>query len=65
MGQREADPAIAALILCLESVFGVLAGAVLLHETMTTREIMGCVIMFAAVVISNLPEKKKPEIEQA
>ncbi|MBQ7703025.1 MAG: DMT family transporter [Firmicutes bacterium] len=60
LGQREADPAIAALILCLESVFGVLAGVVLLHETMTMREILGCIIMFAAVVISNLPEKKKP-----
>lgn len=59
LGQREADPAIAALILCLESVFGVLAGMVLLHETMTTREILGCVIMFAAVIISNLPEKPK------
>ena len=61
LGQREADPTIAALILCLESVFGVLAGAILLHETMTMREILGCVIMFAAVVISNLPEKKAPE----
>ena len=61
LGQREADPTIAALILCLESVFGVLAGAILLHETMTMREILGCVIMFAAVVISNLPEKKAAE----
>ena len=61
LGQREATPTIAALILCLESVFGVLAGAVLLHETMSMREILGCVIMFAAVVISNLPEKKAPE----
>lgn len=61
LGQKEADPTIAALILCLESVFGVLAGAILLHETMTMREILGCVIMFAAVVISNLPEKKAPE----
>ena len=65
LGQREADPAIAALILCLESVFGVLAGAVLLHETMTGREILGCVIMFAAVIISNLPEKKKLPEETA
>ena len=61
LGQREADPTIAALILCLESVFGVLAGAILLHETMTMREILGCVIMFAAVVISNLPEKSNKE----
>jgi drug/metabolite transporter (DMT)-like permease len=61
LGQKEATPTIAALILCLESVFGVLAGAVILGETMTMREIFGCIIMFAAVVISNLPEKKAPE----
>ena len=65
LGQREASPTIAALILCLESVFGVLAGAVLLHETMSMREILGCIIMFAAVIISNLPEKKTPSAEAA
>ena len=59
LGQKEATPTIAALILCLESVFGVLAGAVILGETMTMREILGCIIMFAAVVISNLPEKSE------
>ncbi len=61
LGQKEATPTIAALILCLESVFGVLAGAVILGETMTMREILGCIIMFAAVVISNLPEKSDKE----
>ena len=61
LGQKEATPTIAALILCLESVFGVLAGAVILGETMTMREIFGCIIMFAAVVISNLPEKNSGE----
>ena len=61
LGQKEATPTIAALILCLESVFGVLAGAVILGETMTMREICGCIIMFAAVVISNLPEKSNKE----
>ncbi|MBR2748535.1 MAG: DMT family transporter [Firmicutes bacterium] len=61
LGQKEATPTIAALILCLESVFGVLAGAVILGETMTMREILGCIIMFAAVVISNLPEKSSGE----
>ena len=59
LGQKEATPTIAALILCLESVFGVLAGAVIRGETMTMREILGCIIMFAAVVISNLPEKSE------
>ena len=61
LGQKEATPTIAALILCLESVVGVLAGAVILGETMTMREIFGCIIMFAAVVISNLPEKSNKE----
>lgn len=68
LGQKEATPTIAALILCLESVFGVLAGAVILHESMSMREILGCVIMFAAVVISNLPEKPQktePALEDA
>lgn len=59
LGQKYADPSIAALILCLESVFGVLAGAVVLHEVMSLREIMGCAIMFVAVILSNLPEKKE------
>ncbi len=58
LGQKYADPSIAALILCLESVFGALAGAVLLHEVMSFREIMGCVIMFIAVILSNLPERR-------
>jgi drug/metabolite transporter (DMT)-like permease len=58
LGQREADPTIAALILCLESVFGVLAGAILLHETMTTWEMMGCGLVFAAVILSQIPTKK-------
>ncbi len=59
LGQKYADPSLAALILCLESVFGALAGAVVLHEVMTFREIMGCVIMFVAVILANLPEKKE------
>ena len=61
VAQADVDPTIASMLLCLESVFGVLAGAVILGETMTMREIFGCIIMFAAVVISNLPEKSDKE----
>ena len=45
----------------LESVFSVLAGMVLLHETMTGREILGCVLVFAAVIFAqlNLGEQEK------
>ena len=57
VAQADADPTAASLILCLESVFAVISGAVLLHESMSPRELMGCVVIFAAVIISNLPEK--------
>ena len=61
LGQRDAEPAVASLILCLESVFGALSGAIFLKEVMTPRELIGCAVLFAAVIISNLPEKKKEE----
>lgn len=58
VAQADADPTAASLILCLESVFAVISGAILLHESMSPRELMGCAVIFAAVIISNLPEKK-------
>ena len=51
----------ASLIMSLESAFAVVCGALLLHESMTPRELSGCVIIFAAVIISQIPEKKKKE----
>lgn len=59
VAQRHAEPTVASLIMSLESVFAVISGAFLLHETMSPRELSGCVIIFAAVIISQLPEKKK------
>ena len=56
LGQKETEPAIASMILCLESVFALIAGMVLLGEVMSLREIAGCVIMFAALFVANLPE---------
>ena len=56
LGQKETEPAIASMILCLESVFALIAGMVLLGEIMSLREIIGCVIMFAAIFVANLPE---------
>lgn len=54
VGQRDADPTIAPIILSLESVFGVVGGAIILRETMSLREYLGCAIVFAAVVLSQL-----------
>lgn len=58
VAQRDAEPTMASLLMSLESVFGVLFGALLLHEVMSGREILGCCTIFAAVIISNLPEKE-------
>ena len=51
IAQKYTDPAVASLLMSLESVFAVIAGALLLGERMSGREIMGCAIMFAAIVL--------------
>lgn len=59
VGQKRVAPSAAALLMSLESVFAALFGWLLLHETMTGAEVLGCVLVFAAVVMSQLPEKKE------
>ena len=60
-GQKYTDPTVASLLMSLESVFAVLAGALLLQERMSARELSGCVIMFLAIVLVQLPGRKKAE----
>lgn len=57
IGQQTTDPTIASLLLSLESVFSVISGMLFLGERMTGRELFGCVLMFVAVVLTQLPEK--------
>ncbi len=59
IGQKHTNPAIASLLMCLESVFAVLAGWMLLGDSLEVREYIGCAVMFAAIILTNLPEKKK------
>ncbi|MBR6442897.1 MAG: DMT family transporter [Clostridia bacterium] len=54
IGQRDTDPTVASLLMCLEAVFAVLTGAVLLGEKMTAREAAGCILMFTAVILAQL-----------
>ena len=54
LGQRDTNPTLASLIMCLESVFSVLSGTLVLGERMSVREALGCVIMFSAVILSQL-----------
>lgn len=59
LGQRDMDPTIASLILSLESVISMLAGWLLLGQALSGRELLGCVIVFAAIILAQLPDKKK------
>lgn len=57
LGQKDLDPTAASLIMSLESVFAVVFGALILKETMTGWEILGCVLVFSAVILSQIPVK--------
>lgn len=57
-GQEKVEPSVAALILSMEAVLGLIGGVIFLHETMTGREMLGCAIVFLAILLSQLPEKK-------
>ena len=59
VGQKGVHPAIASLILSLESCFSVLTGWIVLGSKLNARELCGCLIMFAAIILTQLPEQKK------
>ena len=59
IGQRETDPSLASLILSLETVFSLLAGWIFFREVLSIPEYIGCGLMFAAIVISQLPDGNK------
>lgn len=56
IGQKRLEPTTASLIMSLESAFAVLGGWLILHETMTPWEMTGCVLVFGAVILSQMPE---------
>lgn len=57
IGQKNMNPTTASLILSLESCISVLAGWIILHQKLTARELGGCVLMFIAILLAQLPEK--------
>ena len=60
IGQRGMNPTVASLIMSMESVISVLAGWVLLGQALTARELFGCALMFAAIVLAQLPDRAAP-----
>ena len=59
VGQRFTDPTVASLLMSLESVFAAIGGALVLGERMRPRELAGCAVMFAAIVLVQLPASRK------
>ena len=61
LAQKDSNPTVVTILLSLESVFAVIAGAIVLHQQMTAREYIGCVVMFVAVILAQIqfPEKKR------
>lgn len=59
VGQKYAEPTVASLSMSLESVFAALGGWVISGNVLHTREIIGCILVFAAIVVAQLPGKNK------
>lgn len=59
LGQKGANPTAASLIMSLESVIAALSGWLLLNQSMTIRELFGAALMFVAIILAQLPDKKK------
>ena len=57
VGQKNMNPTVASLILSLESVTSVIAGFLVLHQNLSHRELIGCGLMFVAIVLAQLPQK--------
>ena len=64
IGQKGVNPTVASLVLSLESVISVLAGWIILGQSMSSREILGCVLMFGAIVLAQLPSRKKTCLQE-
>lgn len=61
VGQKHVEPASASLLMSLESVVAVLAGWLVLGDVLTLWETIGCVLIFIAILLSQIPDKKKEE----
>lgn len=65
VGQKGINPTVASLILSLESVISVLAGMLLLSQRLSQWEILGCVLMFVAIILAQLPRREKGKLYES
>ena len=59
VGQKDMNPTVASLILSLESVVSVIAGFLILRQSMSMRELQGCCLMVVAIVLAQLPDRRR------
>ena len=59
IGQAHTEPTVASLLMSLESVFAMVFGWIILKEALSGLELLGCGLVFAGVILAQLPEKKK------
>ena len=59
--QKNLNPTVASITMSLESVFSAVAGWIILGQALNAREIFGCVLMFAAIILAQLPSRNVPE----
>ena len=59
VAQKDLDPTLASMIMCLESVVSVLSGFLFLGQKLSIREGIGCILMFVGVILAQLPEKRE------
>ena len=62
VGQKGLNPTVASLLMSLESVFAAIAGWLILHQTLNAREILGCALVFAAVLLAQLAPARKASL---
>ena len=62
LGQKDLNPTLASIIMSSESVISVIAAWLILHQTLTIKEIIGCIIIFVAIILAQLPERNKQPI---
>lgn len=59
LAQRDVKPVVASLLMSLESVFAALAGWLVLGQRLSARELAGCALVFAAILLAQLPQKRR------
>lgn len=59
IGQKYTEPTLASMLLCLESVFSVIFAFLILNQKLDSGELLGCALMFTAIILAQIPVKKR------